>query len=78
MLYICVKGFKSLVTCENIWLWMLVLHQCLHVVFPFHFTLVKKMIFAMIKKKLWTYICHLILHLQQLWLQVLIFGCPKV
>jgi hypothetical protein len=29
------------------------------------------------KKKLWIYICCLILHLQPLWLQVLIFGCPK-
>jgi len=59
-IYICVKGFKSLFTYEIIWLWMLVLHQCLHVVFPFHFTLVKKMILVMIKEKPWIYICHLI------------------
>jgi hypothetical protein len=60
MLYICVKGFKSLFTYENIWLWMLVLRMCFHVVFSFHFTLVKKMILVMIKKKLSIYICHLI------------------
>jgi hypothetical protein len=37
-------------TCENIWLQRLVLHQCPHVLFPFHFFLIEEMLLAMVKK----------------------------
>jgi hypothetical protein len=35
------KGFTS---CENVWLWRLILQQCTHVIFFFHFDLVEEVL----------------------------------
>jgi hypothetical protein len=35
VLYIC-KGYRAFSSCENVWLWSLLLQKCLHVMFPFH------------------------------------------
>jgi hypothetical protein len=37
-------------SCENIWLHKLVLHQCPHVIFPFHSCLVEQVLHAMVTK----------------------------
>ncbi len=49
MLYLC-KGYKPFSTCENMWLYKLVLHQCPHVVLPSHFALVEQLILTMLNK----------------------------
>jgi hypothetical protein len=44
------KGYRSFSTCENIWLHMLVLQQCPCVVFPFHSSLLERMLLTMVTK----------------------------
>jgi hypothetical protein len=41
VLYIC-KEYMALSSYENVWLRRLILRQCPHVIFPFHFNLVEK------------------------------------
>jgi hypothetical protein len=48
-MYIC-KGYKPLLTCENVWLHRLVLCQCPHVLFLSQFSLVENMLHAMVTK----------------------------
>jgi len=47
VLYIC-KGYKPLSTFENIWLQILVFHQCPYVNFPFHSNLVEHVLLEMV------------------------------
>jgi hypothetical protein len=48
-MYTCI-GYIPFSTCDNIWLKRLVLHFCLHVVFPFCATFVEQVLFTMVTK----------------------------
>jgi hypothetical protein len=50
-LVLCIrKGYMPLLSCKNIWLHILILHQCSHVVFLFHPSFVEQIFLTRVTK----------------------------